>query len=247
MFSLNVAAFHQRFSDFQLNTFNGSVFLVQNVNGCESDLAGADKDTSAATGSCATNQVGPGVLSSGLEVESSLRPARDLAIGLGFTLTNTRYRNDLVGNDSGIPLDPALRLLPGHKLSNAPAVVATGSISWTPPIGDTGLRGLIYVDGRLTSDYNTGSDLFPQKEQDGYALVNARVGIRGPRELWAIEFWAQNVFKQDYAQVAFNSPFQAGAANAGVFPAAQYPGGTQIFSAFLAEPRTYGLTLRSRF
>ena len=28
---------------------------------------------------------------------------------------------------------------------------------------------------------------------------------------------------------------------------ASYPGGTQIFSAFLAEPRTYGVTLRARF
>ena len=43
-------------------------------------------------------------------------------------------------------------------------------------------RGLFYVDGRVTSDYNTGSDLFPQKEQDGFGLVNARVGIRGPDE-----------------------------------------------------------------
>ena len=66
-------------------------------------------------------------------------------------------------------------------------------------------------------------------------------------EKWAIELWAQNVVNQDYTQVAFNSPFQAGAANPAIFPAAQYPGGTQIFSAFLAEPRTYGLTVRTRF
>jgi outer membrane receptor protein involved in Fe transport len=247
MFSLNVAAFHQRFSDFQLNTFNGSVFLVQNINGCENDLVGADRDTSAATGSCPKNKVGPGVLSSGIEVESSIRPARDLSIGLGVTLSNTRYRNDLVGNSSGIPLDPALRLLPGHKLSNAPAAVATGSLTWTPPIGDTGITGLFYLDGRLTSDYNTGSDLFPQKRQDGYSIVNGRVGIRGPHERWAVEFFVQNLFDKDYAQVAFNTPFQAGATNAAVFPAAQYPGATQIFSAFLAEPRTYGVTVRTRF
>jgi outer membrane receptor protein involved in Fe transport len=246
-FSLNVAAFHQRFSDFQLNTFNGSVFLVQNVNGCEVDLAGADRDTSAATGGCPTNKVGPGVLSSGVEIESSIRPTRDLSIGLGVTLSNTRYRHDLVGNSSGAPLDPALRLLPGSKLSNAPAAVATGSLTWTPPIGDTGLTGLLYLDGRVTSDYNTGSDLFPQKQQDGYAIVNGRIGIRGPQERWALEFFVQNMFNQDYTQVAFNTPFQAGAANPAVFPAAQYPGGSQIFSAFLAEPRTYGVTLRTRF
>ena len=72
------------------------------------------------------------------------------------------------------------------------------------------MSGLFYIDGRLTSDYNTGSDLFPQKEQDGYAVFNARIGLRGPDEAWALELWGQNIFNQDYAQVAFNTPFQAG-------------------------------------
>lgn len=45
-FSLSVAAFRQQFSNFQLNTFNGSVFLVQNINACSDSLAGADRDAS---------------------------------------------------------------------------------------------------------------------------------------------------------------------------------------------------------
>ena len=110
----------------------------------------------------------------------------------------------------------------------------------------SGLSALFYVDGRMTSDYNTGSDLFPQKEQDGYVLVNARVGLRGPDEHWGIELWVQNATNQDYAQVAFNSPFQEGAATA-AFQDPQYPGGRQLFSQFLAEPRTYGVTLRGKF
>ena len=35
-FSLSVAAFRQEFQNFQLNTFDGTVFIVQNVNGCSS-------------------------------------------------------------------------------------------------------------------------------------------------------------------------------------------------------------------
>ncbi len=50
----------------------------------------------------------------------------------------------------------------------------------------------------------------------------------------------------NYTQVAFNTPFQAGTTSA-PFVDPQFPGGRQIFSAFLAEPRTYGLTLRGRF
>jgi outer membrane receptor protein involved in Fe transport len=244
--SVNVALFRQQFENFQLNTFNGTVFLVQTINGCGTDLAGTDRDLSGTTGTCAAKDVTYGVRSQGIEVETSLRPVRDVTVNVGFTYADTSYRNNLVGNRSGAPLDPALRKLPGDNLSNAPEVVVTSSLAWTPEIGTTGLSGLFYIDGRLTGDYNTGSDLFPQKEQDSFALVNARVGLRGPDERWAVELWAQNLFDVNYAQVAFNSPFQAGASTA-AFSDPQFPGGRQIFSAFLAEPRTYGITLRGRF
>ncbi|MFY8075396.1 MAG: hypothetical protein ACOVNK_06900, partial [Sphingorhabdus lacus] len=75
---------------------------------------------------------------------------------------------------------------------------------------------------------------------------NARIGLRGPDEAWGIELWGQNIFNQDYAQVAFNTPFQAGTTSA-PFVDPQYPGGRQIFSQFLAEPRTYGITVRGKF
>ncbi len=248
-FSLSLAAFRSDFSNFQLNTFNGTVFLVQNINGCNGDLVGgpgADTDTSAATGACAADDVGYGVRTQGLELEAQMNPAADLNVAAGLTYAKTDYREDLVGTSAGAPLDPALRKLPGDNLSNAPEWVATGSVTWTPAIGDSGLSALFYMDGRLTSDFNTGSDLFPQKEQDGFALFNARVGIRGPEQKWSIEFWGQNIFDKDYAQVAFNSPFQAGTTSA-PFVDPQYPGGRQLFSQFLAEPRTYGITGRFNF
>ncbi len=257
-FSLSITGFRSDFSSFQLNTFDGTVFIVQNINGCSSDLAGADRDqakfaaapnfnaAAATSGACAADDVGYGVRSQGVELEGTLAPARDFRVSLGLTYAKTKYRDDLVGNASGAPLNPSLRKLPGDNLSNAPELVATGSFSWTPEIGSSGLSGLFYVDGRMTSDYNTGSDLFPQKEQDGYAIFNARIGIRGPEERWALELWGQNIFDKDYAQVAFNSPFQEGAVTA-AFQDPQYPGGRQLFSQFLAEPRTYGITGRVKF
>jgi iron complex outermembrane receptor protein len=242
----NLAIFRQDFHNFQLNTFNGSVFLVQTINGCQTNLNGGDRDLSIATGACNLDKTTWGVRSQGVELETAFRPIPHLDITAGFTYANTKYRSNLIGNAAGAPLDPALRVLPGKHLSNAPGLVGTMSVTWTPRIGDSGLSGLFYVDGRMSSDYNTGSDLFPQKTQEAFAVFNARVGIRGPREQWAVELWAQNLFNQDYAQVAFNSPFQAGATSA-PFVDPQYPGGRQIFSAFLAEPRTYGITGRFRF
>ncbi len=245
-FSVSLSAFRQDFQNFQLNTFNGSVFLVQNVNGCSTSLNGADRDLSDATGVCPAADVSYGVRAQGVEMEASIVPARNFRVAAGLTYTDTSYRNNLVGTASGTPLAAALRLLPGDNLSNAPEIVATGSVTWTPDIGNSGLSGLFYVDGRMSGDYNTGSDLFPQKEQDGFALFNARVGLRGPDEKWSIELWAQNVFNTQYAQVAFNTPFQAGTTSA-PFTDPQFPGGRQIFSQFLAEPRTYGITLRGKF
>jgi outer membrane receptor protein involved in Fe transport len=279
-FTLTVAAFRQDFRNFQLNTFDGLVFIVQNINGCSASLNGADRDQSvragapnfvnpsivagsgfslnpaAATGACAAGDVGYGVRSQGVELEASLRPARDLMVNLGMTYAQTKYRENLVGTANGAPLSPALRKLPGDNLSNAPELVTTASLAWTPPLGNGGMSGLVYVDSRMTGDYNTGSDLFPQKEQDGYAIVNARIGIRGPDERWSIELWSQNLFNKNYAQVAFNSPIQEGSTSvppfapgfsAAPFVDPQYPGGRQIFSQYLAEPRTFGATARVKF
>ncbi|TCD06513.1 TonB-dependent receptor [Erythrobacteraceae bacterium CFH 75059] len=230
--SISLAAFRQEFSNFQLNTFNGSVFVVQNVNACGTALGGADRDASATTGACSPDDVRAGVIAQGVEAEIALNPVRDLAVSLGFTYSDTKYRNDLIGNATGAPLDPALRLLPGDNLSNAPEITATSSITFTPEIVPGGARGLFFLNARMTSDYNTGSDLLFGKEQDGFVVVNGRVGITNIAGRFAIEGWVQNLFNTDYTQVAFNTPFVAP---------------QQTFSAFLAEPRTYGITVRAEF
>jgi len=244
VFNVNLAAFRQEFKTFQLNTFNGSIFIVQNIASCSDDLAGADSDNSAVTGACA-GKTKPGVISQGVEVEASIYPASDVAITAGYTYADTHYRRNLVGSSTGEALSNALFLLPGQQLSNAPKHVATASFAWTPELGSAGHSFLFYVDARRSSSYNTGSDLFPEKAQEGFTLVNARVGLRGPEERWAIELWGQNIFDKNYQQVAFNTPFQG----AGSIAQTQAFGTTanQLFSSFLAEPRTYGVTVRGKF
>ena len=240
--SANIAAFRQEFKNFQLNTFNGTSFVVQNINGCDGAL------TAART--CASGDVGPGLISQGVELELSATPVRNVRLSGGFTYARAKFANRLVGSGDGtVPLDPALFLLPGSINSQAPEAVTTVSASWTPPLGSNGLSALFYVDGRMSSDFNTGSDLFPEKRQDGYAVFNARVGIRGPQQRWAVEFWGQNIFNQDYTQVAFSSPLQSSSpstSTTGQFTLGA-PMANQLISAYLAEPRTYGVTLRGSF
>lgn len=251
---VNFSLFRQDFKDFQLNTFNGLNFEVATVNSCDDDLGGTDTDSSSATGAC-PGKLRSGVRSQGAELEIFTRPFRDASLNLGVTYVQTKYRNDLVGAD-GAPLSNQLFQLPGSNLSNAPEMSVTGAFSWRPQIGNSGLRGLLYLDGRYTSSFNTGSDLDLEKVQKGFEIFNGRVGLSGNDGMWGVEFWVQNIFNRKYKQVAFDSPLQGSCTERGAqagYCAILAPGTgvpnrtTQLFNAFLGEPRTFGLTLKARW
>ena len=239
---INLALFHQVFRNFQLNTFNGLNFIVENINSCSDDLGGTDTDNSSSTGAC-TGKVRPGVKNIGFELEAFTRPLRDLAINGGLVYADTKYRHNLVGAD-GKPLNSYLFQLPGRRISNSSQWTATGSIAWTPPIGNS-LRGLIYADVRYMSKYNTGSDLDIEKTQKAYAVVNARVGLHDFSDTWGVELWAQNLFNKNFLQVAFDAPLQ-GSGTTRAVEAGFIARSTQLYGAFLGEPRTFGITLRGK-
>jgi outer membrane receptor protein involved in Fe transport len=253
--SVNVAAFYEMFKSFQLNTFNGVNFFVTDIQGCKDDLGTTDQDLIAGNSSCANTR--SGVTSKGVEIEAFLNPTRYFTVATGFTYADTKFRKDLVGTSdffvpaNGNSLQPALFNLPGGRLSNSSLYVVTGSATWSPPIGDR-FRGLVYADFRYTSALNSGSDLFSEKLQPGVMLVNARLGIGDAKSNWSLEFWAQNLFDVHYQQVAFNAPLQGGGIPStapGTAGAVQRFGtaSNQLFGAFLGEPRTYGITVRTKF
>jgi hypothetical protein len=95
------------------------------------------------------------------------------------------------------------------------------------------------------SSFNTGSDLDIEKTQKAFTVFNGRVGIHGPDDTWGVEFWAQNMFNKHFIQVAFDAPIQGSGTTRGV-EAGFYPVSTQLYGAFLGEPRTFGLTLRTK-
>lgn len=123
---------------------------------------------------------------------------------------------------------PDVDRLSGQNFSLAPEWYTSGSISYVRPFGD-GMEWLAHLSGRYMSDQNTGSDLDPEKIQDGYAVFNGRIGIGADDQSWALELFANNLFDEDYIQVGFDGPFQPGS-----------------FNAFLGQPRTWGVTLRAR-
>jgi iron complex outermembrane recepter protein len=243
---VNLAIFKQDFKGFQLNAFNGLNFVVTNINSCSTDLANADEDFSGATGACpAGSSLKPGVVSKGVELEAFLRPARNLGINFGLTYTDTSYQDDIVAS-GGAALGAASYQLPNRRLSNSSAYVTTGALNWTPELGDSGLSGLLYIDYRLQSDTNTGSDLDREKTQDAFIVFNYRTGIRGPDNAWAIEFWAQNLFNKNFLQVAFDAPLQGGGTTRSI-QRGFASNSNQLYAGFLGEPRTFGITGRVKF
>jgi iron complex outermembrane recepter protein len=221
-FTVNVAAYLQDFSDFQLNTFNGVNFIVANL---------------------------PKVKSKGVEVEAFARPTDHLTLGAGMSYSIAKYGNNLVTpttlttyatptatNTAG----GALFRLPGQQITNAPKYTFSGNMGYRRPITESGIEAFINADFRYQSDVNSGSDLDAEKIQDGYTIVNGRIGIGDADSKWSLEFFAKNIFDKNYFQVGFDAPLQ-GSGNR------QALVNTQTFNAFLGDPRTFGITLRSKF
>lgn len=191
---LNATLFHQEYSDFQLNSFLGTSFVVRSI---------------------------PKVTSQGLDAEL-LWQTGGWMVQSGLTYADTKYGDD--------PLpDADLVLLPGSRASFAPKWSVTGSVGYEWDLGSN-LEASAHLGGKYMSDYNTGSDLDPQKEQDAYSVFNARFVIGRRDGRWDVELWSQNLTDAEYYQVAFDAPLQTG-----------------TWNAFLGAPRTYGVTFRVKY
>ncbi|OZA84461.1 MAG: TonB-dependent receptor, partial [Caulobacter sp. 39-67-4] len=219
--------------------FNRSVLL--NVTGFYQKFTDFQLNTFLGT-SFAVRSI-PEVVSQGLDADFLwFTPVRGLTVQSGFTWAKTEY------GDQKIPNDPtnALALLPGSTLSLAPEYSASGSLTYERPVGDN-YKARFNVGAKYSSEYNTGSDLFPPKLQESFTVVNARIGFGAASEAWTVELWGQNILDEEYTQVAFNGFLQGGsglsATNTTYVPAND----TITYDAFLGAPRTYGVTLRAKF
>lgn len=210
---LNATLFHQTYSDFQLNSFLGTSFVVRSI---------------------------PEVVSQGLDAELLWQTGVEgLSFQGGLTYAETEYgdeRPTAEFNDTPATAPGSLYKLPGSQASFAPKLSGSGSVTYQWGFSDT-LVGRFNLGAKYMSDFNTGSDLDVEKEQEAYTVVNARVGIGRKDKRWGIELWAQNLTDAEYMQVAFDAPLQA--------PGTALPNDPlNSYNAFLGAPRTYGVTFR---
>ena len=87
---LNVALFRQDFDNFQLNTFNGLNFVVENINSCSEDLVppGGDTDNNPVPGEC-TGKTRAGDKNYGFELEAFTRPLPNVSVNASLVSTSS--------------------------------------------------------------------------------------------------------------------------------------------------------------
>lgn len=232
----NLAAFHQDLKDFQVLEFTGVQFVTFNV---------------------------PKAKSSGVELETLFRASRELSINLSGTYTDARYPKSCA---SGLPLTAAfqtVRTLCGAKLTNAPEFVGIAGFDYSKEIGSNlefGLNGSVrYETKRRTSTQDVlvlaagntpdpksvpgGTVPNPFDIQKGTAKVNLRAGFGSQDGGWRVEFFGDNIFDVQTRNVTFNVPLRG----VGSLPSPLSGANAVARGAFLQDPRTYGITVRTKF
>ena len=207
--TLNVTGFHEEFSNFQVLEFTGAQFTTFNVGEA---------------------------LSTGIEIESVIRPSDNFTVNAGVTYTDARYPSDC---DGGLT-SPNVLALCGNSLTNAPDWVGIMGATYERDIGidwDFFLNGQIRVeDDRRTSTQAVNPanlaarQLVPFDVQDSNTKVNLRAGFGRQDDLFTIEAYVNNLTDKVTRGVTFNTVLRGGSR-----------------SAFPQEPRTYGVTVRTRF
>ena len=168
----------------------------------------------------------PEVTSRGVEIEA--RGTVNGAIDLfgGVTYADVRF---------GDSAEHGYRA--GQQLTHAPKLTGVGGITLRFPLGP--LAGVFHFDARYTGEHNTGADLDIEKIQQAYTVANARLIFRAAGiSPWTVDFWAQNLFDENFAITVFDAPLQGSGTG---------PGSTQTFNAFIGDPRVYGVSVRYDF
>ena len=163
-------------------------------------------------------------------------PIDGLDLSAGYAYINTEYTEVNTG-------DPLVDALQGQDFSLVPDQTLTAQVIYSRPVF-TNLLASASLDARWVSEYNTGSDLDPEKVQDAFTTLNARIGLGREDGSWTVELWGRNLTDETYAQVAIDAFAQGRRGGAGTSLDAR---GTASYTAFLGAPRTWGVTLRTEW
>ncbi|MDB2437820.1 TonB-dependent receptor [Hellea sp.] len=181
--------------------------------------------------------------SKGVEIEAQAQPTDNLSLTGGLTVLDASYPDDCAGTD-----DPLrVQNLCGFDLTNAPNVVGLLGATYEGEFDAFSsalqffLNGqLRYEDDRRTSTQGRlvpttqaelgNTALNPLDVQESTVKINLRAGIGNEDMGWGLEAWATNITDEVTRGVTFNTVLR----------------GTSR-SAFVQQPRMYGVTARKSF
>jgi len=224
--TLNVAAFYEEFTNFQVLEFTGTAFATFNVPVAETQ---------------------------GIEIEGLLRPTRELTVNFGATILDASYPDDCAGTQTSVQVlalcgndltnAPNIVALLGalweKTINDSTEFFLSGQVRME---GDqrTSTQAIILpgaaeiaANGGLQQAIDAAPPIIADI-QDGKAFVNLRAGLKFANGAYAIEGWVTNLTDEVVRGVTFNTTLRgSGAANSR--------------SAFTLPPRQYGITLRAKF
>ena len=224
--TVNVAAFYEEFTNFQVLEFTGTAFATFNV---------------------------PVAETKGIEIESLLRPTDGLTLNLAATFLEASYPDDCAGNQTAVQV---VALCGNDLTNAPQVVALAGAMWEKPINDSTEffISGQVRLEsdqrtstqaialptvaaGATQAQVQTAVNAAPDiiaDIQDGKAFVNMRAGLRFAGGAYAIEGWVNNLTDEVVRGVTFNTTLRgSGAANSR--------------SAFTLPPRQYGITLRAKF
>ena len=179
---------------------------------------------------------------------------RDLTLNGGMTYADTKYREQSGRQRIGKPLDPALFQLPGRQHFERAEV--DGHRLGRLDAADRrhrDLRGLVLCRCRYISRRTTPAPTCsPRSSRTASRRQRAASACAGRTTAGRSSSGRRTCSTRTIEQVAFNTPFQGSGTTArwrrSVASARRRrPSPTQLYGAFLGEPRTFGMTLRARW
>jgi iron complex outermembrane recepter protein len=224
--TVNIAAFYEEFTNFQVLEFTGTAFQTFNV---------------------------PVAETRGVELEGLFRPNSELTFNGGITVLDASYPDDCAGTSTSVTVNSlcgndltnapeVIALLGGlweKPINDSTEFFLSGQVRME---GDqrTSTQAIVpptVPAGSTQAQVQAAVDAAPAiiaDIQDGKAFVNLRAGLKFANGAYAIEGWVNNLTDEVVRGVTFNTTLRgSGAANSR--------------SAFTLPPRTYGVTLRAKF
>lgn len=194
---LNATVFYQTVDDFQVNSFDGVGFTLQNAGEIEGK---------------------------GLEIDYSWTPNENWILTGGVVLQDIEYA-DFKNGSTTIAQQEAAGLraraegvvppqdLTGETPNFVSDVTYAGSITYLHHLNSDMLLRL-GTSYRYRSDYTTGQDNDNYTENDSYWMWNASIALAAQDNSWSLELWGKNLTDEEVINIGFDTPLQTGSLSA---------------------------------